>query len=94
MLFWKDVGNGILLDRPFPFKLHQSYDRYCVVLGNLIPRRQKSGRDNRRNADLYSCDAAERGIISSRTKVKVLRVFCSAFEASTQFNLQRSIRPH
>ncbi len=25
MLFWKDVGNGILLDRPLPFKLHQSY---------------------------------------------------------------------
>ncbi len=25
MLFWKDVGNGILLDRPLPFKSHQSY---------------------------------------------------------------------
>ncbi len=25
MLFWKDVGNGRLLDRPLPFKLHQSY---------------------------------------------------------------------
>ncbi len=25
MLFRKDVGNGILLDRPLPFKLHQSY---------------------------------------------------------------------
>ncbi len=25
MLFWKEVGNGILLDRPHPFKLHQSY---------------------------------------------------------------------
>ncbi len=25
MLFWKDVGNRILLDRPLPFKLHQSY---------------------------------------------------------------------
>ncbi len=25
MLFWKDVGNGILLDRPLPFKLRQSY---------------------------------------------------------------------
>ncbi len=25
MLFWKDVGNWILLDRPLPFKLHQSY---------------------------------------------------------------------
>ncbi len=25
MLFWKDVGNRILLDRPLPFKSHQSY---------------------------------------------------------------------
>ncbi len=25
MLFWENVGNGILLDRPLPFKLHQSY---------------------------------------------------------------------
>ncbi len=25
MLFWKDVGNRILLDRPLPFKLHHSY---------------------------------------------------------------------
>ncbi len=40
MLFWKDVGNGILLDRPLPFKLHQSYQRYRV----LFPRCKKSGR--------------------------------------------------
>ncbi len=25
MLFWKDVRNGIMLDRHFSFKLHQSY---------------------------------------------------------------------
>ncbi len=25
MLFWKDVGNGILLYRPLPFKSHQGY---------------------------------------------------------------------
>ncbi len=25
MLFWKDVGNGILLDCLLPFKRHQSY---------------------------------------------------------------------
>ncbi len=41
-----------------------------------------------------SSEAAERGIIRSRTIVKVLRVFCYAFEASTQFKLQRSIRPY
>ncbi len=31
MLFWKDVGNGILLDRPLPFKLHQSYRPPCFI---------------------------------------------------------------
>ncbi len=32
MLFWKDVRNGILLDRPFPFKLHQSYQIIPVAM--------------------------------------------------------------
>ncbi len=46
MLFWKDVGNGILLDRPLPFKLHQSY----LLLPCFI--RKKSGRVPR-NADSF-----------------------------------------
>ncbi len=40
MLFWKDVGNGILLDRPLPFKSHQSYR----PLPCLFPRCKKFGR--------------------------------------------------
>ncbi len=46
MLFWKDVMNGILLDRPLPFKLHQSYRLLrCFI-------RKKSGRVPR-NADSF-----------------------------------------
>ncbi len=41
MLFWKDVGNGILLDHPLLFKLHQSY-RYRVIFRKLNPA-AKSG---------------------------------------------------
>ncbi len=39
MLFWKDVGNRILLDRPLPFKLHQAYRRYVFysrVARNIV----------------------------------------------------------
>ncbi len=39
MLFWKDVGNGILLDRPLPSN-YTIADRYLV----LFPRCKKSGR--------------------------------------------------
>ncbi len=51
MLLWKDVGNGILLDRPLPFKLHRVTDCYRVLFWNLIPHHKKSGRVPR-NADL------------------------------------------
>ncbi len=39
MLFWKDVGNRILLDRPLPFKLHQIPTAtvfYSRVARNLV----------------------------------------------------------
>ncbi len=35
-MFWKEVGNGIMLDRPLPFKLQLSYH---VIFRKLIPRR-------------------------------------------------------
>ncbi len=36
MLFWKDVGNGILLDRPLPFKLHQSYRTAAAFYSGIL----------------------------------------------------------
>ncbi len=56
MLFWKDVGNGILLDRPLLFKLHQSYRPLPLCIREINPA-TKSGRDSRCNADLDCCDA-------------------------------------
>ncbi len=46
MLFWKDVGNGILLDRPLPFKLHQSYR----PLPCFIPALQEIWSDPAKNS--------------------------------------------
>ncbi len=49
MLFWKDVGNGILLDRPLPFKLHQSYRPlpcFIPVARNLVGSREKQCGDD------------------------------------------------
>ncbi len=45
MLFWKD-GNGILLDRPLPFKLHQSYR----PLPGFIPALQEIWSDPAKNS--------------------------------------------
>ncbi len=52
MLIWKDVGNGILLDRPLPFKLHQSYRPLSRFIREFNPASQEiwSGPAN---ADLY-----------------------------------------
>ncbi len=41
MLFWKDVGNRILLDRPLPFKLHQSYRPLPRFIREFNPTSQK-----------------------------------------------------
>ncbi len=48
MLFWKDLGNGILLDRPLPFKLLQSYRPLLCLIRELNPALQEiwSGRGN------------------------------------------------
>ncbi len=51
------LGNGILLDRPLPFKLHQSYRPLPRFIREI--NRKKSGRvprfprDSHGNADLY-----------------------------------------
>ncbi len=41
MLFWKDVGNGILLDCPLPFKLQQSYRPLQCFIQELNPAVQE-----------------------------------------------------
>ncbi len=45
MLFWKDVGNGILLDRPLPFKLHQSYRPLPCFIPAVGSREKQCGDD-------------------------------------------------
>ncbi len=49
MLFWKDVGNGILLDRLLPFKLHQLPTVtvfYSRVTRHLVGSREKQCGDD------------------------------------------------
>ncbi len=41
MLFWKDVGNGILLDCPLPFKLQQSYRPLQCFIQEFNPAAQE-----------------------------------------------------
>ncbi len=59
MRFWKDVGNGILLDCLLPFKLRQSYRPLPRFIREFNPASQKiwSGpavlTGEPRNADLY-----------------------------------------
>ncbi len=54
MLFWKDVRNGILLDRPLTFKLHQSYRPLprCIREFNPVVQEIWSGPNSRGNAEL------------------------------------------
>ncbi len=58
--FWKDVGNGILLDRPLSFKLHQSYR----PLPCLFPRCKKFGRIPRKTVRWWRWWPQHRGRIS------------------------------
>ncbi len=51
MLFWKDIGKGILLDRPLPFKLHQSYRPLPRCIREFNPVAQEKW-DSLGNADL------------------------------------------
>ncbi len=37
-LFWKEVGNGILLDHPLPIKLHQSYQPQSTFYSGIESR--------------------------------------------------------
>ncbi len=52
----RTYGNGIMLDRPLPFKLHQSYRPLPCCIREINPA-AKSGRDSCSNADLDCCDA-------------------------------------
>ncbi len=45
MLFWKDVENGILLDRPLPFKLHHSYRPLPCFIPAVGSREKQCGDD-------------------------------------------------
>ncbi len=67
MLFWKDVGNGILLDRLLLFKLHESYRPLPSCIREINPA-AKSGRDSHGNADLDFLIA----VFSNWTKLFVL----------------------
>ncbi len=45
MLFWKDVGNGILLYRPLPFKSHQGYQPLPCFIPAVGSREKQCGDD-------------------------------------------------
>ncbi len=55
MLIWKDVGNGILIDRPLPFKLHQSYRPLPRFIREFNPASQEiwSGPAGMQTSDVY-----------------------------------------
>ncbi len=61
MLFWKDVGNGILLDCPPPIQIAPELPTVTRCVREINPA-AKSGRDSRGNADLDCCDADSRSV--------------------------------
>ncbi len=52
MLFWMHVGNRKLLERPLPFKLHQSYRPLPRFIREFNPAAQEIWSGLGGNADL------------------------------------------